>query len=197
MLIHEAIVIAISGPSAAGKTTLVAKVATLLGNATTLSYDHYGAVADWHPSIRQWVEEGRDPNRWVSIPQLVEDVRALREGRAVVSPKSGQVVAPAGYIVMEEPWGRDRDELAPWIDFVAHIAIPLDIALCRKLLRESANPALHFDPLVFAQEYLTERVGDFYQRQQQVSEHADFVVDGLQPPDELAEAIVAQVRLRY
>lgn len=194
---HEAVVIAISGPSAAGKTTLVAKVAALLGNATTLSYDHYGAVAHWHPDIRQWVEEGCDPNQWVSIPQLVEDVRALRAGRAVVSPRNGQVVEPAHYLVMEEPFGRDRDELAPLIDFVAHIAIPLDIALCRKLLRESANPALRFDPLVFAQEYLTERIGEFYRRQQQVSEHADLVVDGLQPPDELAEAIAAQVRLRY
>ncbi|HEY7350263.1 MAG TPA: hypothetical protein VH599_18235 [Ktedonobacterales bacterium] len=194
---REVVVIAISGPSGAGKTTLVEKVATLLGNATTLFYDHYRAVAHWHPDIRQWVEQGCDPNQWANIPQLVEDVRALREGRAVVSPKSGQVVESAPYIVLEEPWGRDRDELKPLIDFVAHIAIPLDISLCRKLLRDAANPALRFDPLAFAQDYLTERIGEVYRRQQQVSEHADLVLDGLQPPDELAEAIAEQIRLRY
>jgi hypothetical protein len=55
---------------------------------------------------------------------------------------------------------------------------------------------LHFDPLAFAQEYLTERIGEFYGRQQQVSEHADLIVDGQRPPDELAEAITEQVRLR-
>jgi uridine kinase len=192
----EAVVIAISGPSGAGKTTPVEKVAALLGDAATLYYDHYKFVARWHPDIRQWVEQGCDPNQFASIPQLAEDVRALRAGRAVVSPKSGQVIAPARYIVLEEPWGRDRDEMQPLIDFVAHIAIPLDISLCRKLLREAANPALHFDPLVFAQEYLTERVGDLYRRQQQVGERADIVVDGLQPPDKLAEIIVRQVRLR-
>jgi hypothetical protein len=66
-----------------------------------------------------------------------------------------------------------------------------------KLLREAATPSLQFDPLAFVQDYLTERIGEVYRRQQQVSEHADIIVDGLQPPDELAEAIAAQVRLRY
>ncbi len=191
----EAFVIVISGPSGAGKTTLVAKVAAGLGQAAALYYDSYERVGIWHPDIRQWVEQGCDPNRWVSIPQLVEDVQALRQGLAIVLPGSGQVIEPADYVVLEEPWGRERDELRPWIDFVAHVDIPLDIALCRKLLREAANPSIARDPLAFVKDYLRYRIGEVYRRQQQAGVHADIVVDGLRSPDELASDIVAAIRL--
>jgi energy-coupling factor transporter ATP-binding protein EcfA2 len=85
---QEAMLLAISGPSGAGKSTLVAKVTAVLRRATALYSHSYERVGTWHPDSRQWVEQGCDPNQWVSIPQLVEDVRALRHGRAIVLPPS-------------------------------------------------------------------------------------------------------------
>ena len=79
---------AISGPSGAGKSTLVAKMTAVLRRATALYSHSYERVGTWHPDSCQWVEQGCDPNQWVSIPQLVEDVRALRHGRAIVLPPS-------------------------------------------------------------------------------------------------------------
>jgi uridine kinase len=192
---QEAFVIAISGPSGAGKSTLVAKVTALLGKATALYSDSYERNGKWHPDSRQWVEQGCDPNQWVSIPQLVEDVQALRQGRAITLPESRQVIEPAAYLVLEEPWGRERDELRPWIDFVVHVDIPLDIALCRKLLREAVDPSLARDPLAFLKDYLTYRLGEVYRRQQQAGAHADLVVDGLRSSDDLAREIVSVIRL--
>jgi uridine kinase len=194
---RDMFVIVISGPSGAGKTTLIEKVVALLGEANALFYDSYESVAKWHPDSRQWVEQGCDPNQWVSIPQLAEDIRALREGRAIALQESGQIVEPAPYIVLEEPWGRERDELRPLIDFVAHVDIPLDIALCRKLLREAADPSITRDPVAFVKDYLTFRLGEVYRRQQQVGEHADLIVDGLCSSDELAAEIVQAIRLHH
>jgi hypothetical protein len=189
---QPAFVIAVSGPSGAGKTTIVTAVAARLGDAATLFYDEYFHLAP-RPDIQRWVEEGCSPDLWVSLPQLVADVQALREGQVIEAPR-GRRVMPAPYLVLEEPWGRDRTELRPWIDFVAHIDIPLDISLCRKLLREYAVPSPLGDPLAFVQDYLDFRLGEVYRRQQQVAERADLVVDGLRPIDQIAAEIVAAIR---
>ncbi len=89
-------------------------------------------------------------------------------------------------------------KLRPLIDFVFHVTIPtipLDISLCRRLLREYSHLSSDLDPLDFVREYLSRRLGEVYRRQQQVAEHADLVVDGLRPPEELAARIIERVRL--
>lgn len=70
------------------KARLLAKVTAVLRRATALYSHSYERVGTWHPDSPQWVEQGCDPNQWVSIPQLVGDVRALRHGRAIVLPPS-------------------------------------------------------------------------------------------------------------
>jgi len=185
-------VIVISGPSGAGKSTMVKEVAAQLGEASMLSYDDYFHLVP-HPDILAWIEQGCDPDQWIALPQLVADVRALREGQAIGAP-GGRIVMSSRYIVLEEPWGRDRAELRPWIDFVAHIDIPLDISLCRRLLRDYSRPSQRGEPLEFVQDYLDVRLGEVYRQLQLAAEHADLVVDGLRPTDEVAGDIVAAIR---
>ncbi len=174
----ESFVIAVSGPSGAGKTTLVSRLVADLSPATSLSYDHYyRSVAAWECNYTAWVQQGCDPNHFISIPRLVEDLRALRAGTVVTSPRD-EVLVPAPIIVLEEPWGRQRCELAPLIDFVVHIDLPLDVSLARRLLRDADHGR---DPLAFVRAYLTEPIRDIYVQQQKGVASADLILPGLHP----------------
>jgi len=115
-------VIAISSVSGGGKTTLVHKTAERL-NASVLLFDDYRTVSQ-HPHTQQWLDGGCDIDEW-QTPQFARDVAALKRGEPVTLPESGRIVQPTEFIVIEEPMGRARAEMAPHIDFVAVIDTPL------------------------------------------------------------------------
>jgi uridine kinase len=130
---HTAFVIALSGPSGAGKSTVVRNLVARLGDAMALYLDDYEASSTY-PAMERWLADGADPNQF-QTPQLSADLRALRDGQAIRLPHNGQVAQPARVIVLEEPFGRERAEVAGLIDFVICVDLPLEIALARKMLR--------------------------------------------------------------
>jgi hypothetical protein len=202
-------VIAIGSISGGGKTTLVKKTAERL-NAPWLLFDEYKTVSRYPQDLRKWLDEGADVNEW-KTPQFARDVAALRRGESVTSPRDGRIVQPSEYIVIEEPMGRSRAEMAPHIDFVAVIDTPLEIALCRGIMRDTNH--FHIDDLetasreelVHSQEglydYLRGYLGfylyalrEFYIAEyEQAAATCDLVLDGQLPADELAGQLVAAV----
>ena len=98
-----------------------------------LYFDDYEASSTY-PDITQWLAQGADPNQF-QTPQLSADLRTLCAGQAITLPHNGEIAQPAHVIVLEEPFGRERAEVADLIDFVICIDLPLEIALARKLLR--------------------------------------------------------------
>jgi uridine kinase len=216
------LVIAISAISGGGKSTLAKSLLPLLGDATTLSFDEYAPVycptSVYPHDFRRWLEEGADPNAW-QTPQFVEDVRTLRQGQSVVLPakravpkalrqvrhllqrdtpllfpRKEKMVHPASFILLEEPFGREREALQPLIDYVILLDTPLEIALARRLLEVPAIPyfAKHLDEgyqamLAYLHSYLHHSVREMYLALlQQVRQHCDLVLDGTKPMDELA-----------
>ena len=198
-------VVAVSSAPGGGKTTLVTGAAELLG-ATTLFFDDYAGVSEYPQDFKKWVDDGADLNLW-KTPKFAEDLAALKRGERVGSPVGDATISPTEFIVIEEPMGRGRDEMAKSIDFVVLIDTPLDIALARNLLRvdgtnTSANMRqvtkglLIASPREFVRDYLDVSRSVYIPVQEQVAADCDLVLDGRLPPDELAEQLVEAVRLR-
>jgi uridine kinase len=195
-------VVAVSGMSGAGKTSVVRRMVELLGNAVALHFDDYISVSVYPSDLRQWLDEGADVEIW-RTPRLADDIRALRAGNAVTLPETGAVVEPADVLVLEEPFGKMRSEMAGLIDLTLHIDVPLDVMLARRLLRRLSEE----------REQLGERLLD--QLQADLDRHiasgrlleargavaardaADVVLEGTNTIDDLARAAVEEVRKRH
>jgi uridine kinase len=194
-------VIAVSGPSGAGKSTTIRNLVARLGDATALYFDDYEA-SSIYPNMTQWLANGADPNQF-QTPQLSADLRALRSGATITLLHNGQVVQPARVIVVEEPFGRERAEMADLIDFIVCIDLPLEIALARRLLRmlgfflAEQTPEAFAKQLQFFLPWYIESGRDLYRAMQQlVLQNCDIIVDGMLPPDALAQVIEEAIQDR-
>ncbi len=203
-------VVAVSSASGGGKTTLVTRAAKLLG-ATTLFFDDYRAVSEYPQDLRKWVDDGAGLSQW-KTPQFAQDLSALKRGESIQAPVCDATISPTEFIVIEEPMGRGRDEMAKSIDFVALIDTPLDIALARRFLRlADTNPMADIDQTTKKQliegvealsgilrdqlrEYLDVTRSVYIAVQEQVTADCDLILDGRLPADELAEQLAAAVR---
>lgn len=193
----------ISGVPGSGKSTLVRSVAEALGEAVTLHFDDYGGTSIYPNSFKEWIRAGADPNVW-QTPQLVQDLQSLRSGVAVTHPFSGISIEPKPVIVVEEPFGRAREEMNTNVNFAAHIALPLDLALIRLLRRMLAEDAAEVEakrlgcPAIaeaLSGTFLDEGMrGVFLESDRQAAQSADLVLDGRQTPEDLKTALTAVLR---
>jgi len=190
-------IIAISSASGGGKTTLVKSAADVL-KGTALFFDDYAPVSECPPDLKKWVEDGADVNEW-KTPRFAQDLAALRSGEDIVSPIDGGSVLPSEFIVIEEPMGRNRAEMADLIDFVAVIETPLEIALARRLSRdlghlplediEEATKEQLAEGIVQIATYLKDYISGYLDAgrdlyvavQEQAKENCDLVLDGRLP----------------
>jgi uridine kinase len=194
-------VIAVAGPSGAGKTRLVRELVVRLGNATALFFDDYESSSTY-PDIALWLANGADANQF-RTPHLSEDLQRLRSGTAIELPDNKGIVEPRRVIVLEEPFGRGRDELAKLIDYVVCIDLPLEIALARKLSR-TIDFSFAEQPADALAQYLRQFLPwyidfgrDFYLAvNRRALANCDLVVDGMQAPDTIVEATADALRQR-
>jgi uridine kinase len=128
----------------------------------------------------------------------------LRSGTEVTHTDGVTILQPRRFLVLEEPFGRARPEMAALIDYVVGIDLPLEIALARRLraLVRSRQPQAPSDQVLteldqYLQQYLAV-LHDGYQAIQAKALHSsDLVVDGRRSMDELAHAAATAVQQRF
>ncbi len=122
------------------------------------------------------------------------------------------IVEPAPIIVIDEPYGRLRADVAPLLDFVVCIDLPLHIALARRLTRQirtaqgwaenAADDAgrlavLNWNTQMlrgFLDAYLDFGHRAYAFQRDHLLASCDLVVDGLGSVDEIVEKVADAVR---
>jgi uridine kinase len=183
--------IAVAGPPGGGKTTLVRRLSARLGGAPTLNYDDYEQITRRSPAeIAAWLDRGA-PADEVPLPNFAQ---------ALVSLKCG----PARHVILDFLLARAHQPTARHIDFMIWIDTPLDIALARTLRAQverarGAPAAAQFTAWLAG--YLDSYAGVMHRSYQlqraTVRPHADIILDGMLPPDQLAELAAAEILRRF
>lgn len=188
-------VIAITGHSGAGKSTLIQELVTRLEDAVSLSFDSYESTSTYPPG-KQWLEAGADPNEF-RTPQLVEDVRKLKNGNPIIHPETGAEIRPARYLILEEYFGRGRAAMQEMIEFVVLVDVSLEIAHARKLLRRNDFLPWEDNPEVFMRNlrehlnwYLQVGRNFYLAVNNTVRKDCDLILDGALPTSQMAEEII-------
>jgi len=191
-------VIAMAGTSGAGKSTLIERLVERLGNANSLRLDDY-EDSSIYPPVAEWLEGGADPNRFQS-PRFMADALALKQGEPIIHPVTGEVVQPASYLLLEEPFGRARDAMRGLIDFLIYIDLPLEIAHARKLLRKNDFLPWEDHPERFMQNLRQHLVWymdfgrDFYLAvKSSACKDCDLLLDGTLSTEQMADKIIEAI----
>ena len=197
---NRSLVIGISAVSGGGKTAVTMRLAELLRDAVTLCFDDYDDTNVHPDSLPAWFKEGADYNVW-QTPLLTEHLESLTSGQPVTSPVNGLTTSPARYVVFDAPLGRAHDETGRFIDLMVFIDTPLDVAMARRVLRDSSTFAEQE-----AEETLTslrsemsgylDRARPIYVYSQDRQRDCDLILDGCLTVDQLAAAIHDRIQDR-
>ena len=191
------IVIGFSGMLSAGKTTLMKTVAEKLDNSVTLFWDDYDHLVELEfKDPKKWLQDGCDTNKWKTV-RFIEDLRSLKTNNAIQHPITNKNIEPAKYVLVEDPTGRTREEMAELIDTLVFIDLPQEISLARAYNRELQNETKWIDKteLVnflqsFTSRYLDWFHGALLNIEKRLRQDADLIVDGSKSSEELAKMVI-------
>ena len=158
-------VIAISGASGAGKTTVVKQLAKDF-NSPFLLFDDYTAKESYPGNMKKWLNDGAD----VSLIETPRFVSALQQAiSASMTP----------YVFIEEPFGKERATMSPLIDYVVLLDLPLELCLSHIIRRHTAQLNLNtINSISLYLDKYDDHFRDIYKETvRQVSSNSDLIID--------------------
>lgn len=124
-------VIAFSGASGSGKTTLINALNKIF-DCEVFYFDHHVTKETYPDDMYAWLEEGANADQIIT-PDLVNAV--LFAIHHTQKP----------FIFLEEPFGKNRNEISSFINYSIFLNTPLEICLSRVIkrhMKQNADSAL-------------------------------------------------------
>ncbi len=120
-------VVAVSGASGAGKTTIVKQLANEF-DCPFLLFDDHTDKNTYPQNMKNWLKNGANVSL-IKTPIFVTSLENL------ISKNSSR------YIFIEEPFGKERDSMSSLIDYVVLLDQPMELCLARIIRRHTENPS--------------------------------------------------------
>ena len=197
--------IGIAGHSGAGKTTLARLLAARLAGTpdAVLPVDAYYRDRSDVPRT-EWADLDLESPAAIELPLLLDHLRQLAAGHGVERPvydystharrPETVLLAPAGTVIVEGRLALYWDAVRSLLDTGVYVACDVDICLRRRLARDARERCR---TAAEVRERWRNSVQPLYLRYvEPTRRHADLVVDGERPAEELAASISATLSSR-
>ena len=162
----------------------------MLLNCRSLHFDDFIDPDSFPLSMRSWLGAGANP-AVIRTPRLVA---ALQQARAD-TPAS---LDETKFLLLEEPFGRERPEIAAFVDAVVLLQVPLAICLSRVIQRNLAQNSVA-DAAAYIQNYLQRYDDHLHQVYQAtvspVAANCDLAVSGVSSSAATAATIAHWLQL--
>ena len=151
------IIIAVSGPPGAEKTTLVQNLMQRIPGSTAIYSDDYQSYTQKSPEDKiSWLTKSGDPNDF-DLSDLVAQLRHQKYGPPNGNASTSAKVNSPEVICFETQFGRRHVDTGQFIDYQIWIELPADISLARNIQMVArqmlASPANGLDQSFLRQLY--------------------------------------------
>jgi uridine kinase len=202
----EHLLVGISGPTSAGKTTLVEAIKRKIGPSqiAVVSVDWYDRERRGDSEMKKAVVRRQyfgEPFNWESpevfdFDRYIFDLRRMKKGNptTITSPNSrwqkGTTIAPAKFTIVEGTLAL-YDKAASFFDIKYYIDLPLEEVVRRRLKKVPEHRTAPAYNLQYMGTVMLEGLETYVFPQKK---KADVVLDGTQPTARLAERVIHDLR---